>query len=139
MSSDCIFCKIIAGDVPSTTVYEDESTLAFLDINPITHGHTLVIPREHCETILAAPDGVLRSSISTVARVARAMETALGAVGVNVTQANGELAGQVVPHLHFHVIPRCADDPRATSWASGTYENQEQMRAVAKKLRAALD
>jgi len=138
MSSDCIFCKIIAGEMPAATVYEDASAIAFLDINPITRGHTLVVPREHCETILTAPDTVLKETILAVARVTRAMETALGAAAVNVTQANGELAGQVVPHLHFHVIPRCPEDPRATCWDSGKYESQEEMEAIAGTIRSAL-
>lgn len=138
MSSDCIFCKIIAGEMPAATVYEDESTIAFLDISPITRGHTLVVPREHCETILDAPDASLKETILAVAGVARAMKTALGAVAVSVTQANGELAGQVVPHVHFHVIPRCPEDPRAACWDSGKYESQGEMEAIAETLRSAL-
>lgn len=138
MDADCVFCKIVNGDLPATRVFEDDRVLAFLDIGPIAKGHTLVIPKIHVDPITSAGDAVLHAVISAVRRVARAQMDGLQAHGVNVTQANGRVAGQVVPHMHFHVIPRFSGDSRARNWHPGTYENREEMERFAARLRAAL-
>ncbi|MBN2301747.1 MAG: HIT family protein, partial [Lentisphaerae bacterium] len=99
--NNCIFCKIVAGDVPCCKVYENDNVLAFLDIAPVTKGHTLVIPKMHCNPIMDTPADVLQQVILVVQKIARAQIKSLGASGINVTQANGEIAGQIVPHIHF--------------------------------------
>jgi histidine triad (HIT) family protein len=138
MSKDCIFCKIVAGAVPGTRVYEDEDILAFMDIGPVAKGHTLVIPKAHIDSISDAPAAALQKLILIVQRIARAQIAGLGADGVNVTQANGAAAGQVVPHLHFHVIPRSLADGHDWNWKAKTYEGHTEIQAFAKRIADAL-
>ena len=108
--ADCIFCKIIAGDLPSYKVYEDDVTVAFLDIHPVNAGHTLVVPKKHSHNIFdIAPDD-WRAVAETGRKVAIAIEKGLNADGVNLAMNNREHAGQVVPHPHLHVIPRFKGD-----------------------------
>ena len=116
---NCIFCKIVAGQIPSIKLYEDADVLAFMDIGPIVKGHALVIPKAHYNPLAATPDGVLAKVIAVVRRIAQAQMEGLGADGVNVHQANGAAAGQVVPHVHFHVVPRIGCDPVQPVWRSG--------------------
>jgi len=136
---DCIFCKLIAGEIPSTRVYEDADTLAFLDIAPIINGHTLVIAKTHVDPLTAASPAVLAACMATVQRVAQAHMDALGADGVNIHQANGTAAGQVVPHLHIHVIPRFADDGHHWNWQGHAYKDITEMQALGRKLIAAIE
>jgi histidine triad (HIT) family protein len=103
---ECLFCKIAGGEIPSDKVYEDSKFLAFLDINPRNPGHTLVIPKKHYETILDMPDGELGDLLLMVKKVASAVKESMKADGISVGQSNGRAAGQVIPHVHFHVIPR---------------------------------
>jgi len=138
MNSDCIFCKIVAGRLPACKVYEDADTLAFMDIGPIVSGHTLVIPKIHVDPLTAAPAAVLQKLIIVVQRIARAQLKAFKADGVNVMQANGRAAGQVVPHLHFHVIPRFAADGHHWNWQPRPYARAEDMNVLAEKIKAAL-
>ena len=138
MSSDCIFCKIVAGTIPSCRVYEDPDTVAFLDIGPVVKGHTLVIPREHHDPITGTPDAVLQKLIVVAKKIAQAQKDGLGADGMNVTQANGKVAGQVVPHIHFHVIPRFEQDGHHWNWNPKQYDNPEQMEQVARRIREAM-
>lgn len=138
MNTDCIFCKIVAGQLPSCKVYEDADTLAFMDIGPIIPGHTLVIPKAHVDPITATPPLVLQKLILVVQRIARAQLKAFKADGVNVVQANGQAAGQVVPHLHFHVIPRFAGDGHHWNWKPRPYAQSDEMSALAAKIKTAL-
>ncbi len=108
---DCLFCKIIAGEIPSIQVDEDERTLSFMDISPATPGHLLVIPKQHSDNILEADPADLTAVALTAQRMAHRVIETLGAAGVNVQNACGTAAGQTVFHVHFHVIPRYADDP----------------------------
>ncbi len=110
MKNDCIFCKIIAGEVPSYKVYEDADTLAFLDINPNNYGHTLVIPKDHFENIYTTPDETLCKVMIVVRKLSTAIRNGMEADGVNVTINNEPAAGQVVDHLHIHIIPRHEGD-----------------------------
>jgi len=110
MTEDCIFCKIVRGEIPSSKVYEDENIFAFLDIAPVHKGHTLVIPKEHFETILDIPEEELKELILAVKKIAIAVEKSVGADGFVITMSNKKAAGQVVPHAHFHIIPRFEDD-----------------------------
>jgi len=138
MKSDCIFCKIVAGQLPSCKVFEDADTLAFMDIGPIVPGHTLVIPKIHVEALPTAPPAILQKLIRVVQNIARAQLSAFKADGVNVIQANGRAAGQVVPHLHFHVIPRFATDGHHWNWTPHPYAKSEEMGALAEKITGAL-
>ncbi|QQR76986.1 HIT family protein [Candidatus Nomurabacteria bacterium] len=106
----CIFCKIIKGEIPCTKVYEDEVGLAFLDVNPINPGHTLLIPKEHHENIHEMPDELLEKLMPTAKKIANAIKFSIGATGINIGQNNGTDAGQVIWHYHMHIIPRFAGD-----------------------------
>jgi histidine triad (HIT) family protein len=138
MNPDCIFCKILAGTLPCVRVWEDEGALAFLDIGPIVKGHTLVIPREHHEFLTDLPPQTLRRLALAVQRIARALLAALGAEGVNVTLANGRAAGQLVPHVHFHVIPRFATDGHHWNWTARKYADRQEMKEFGDRIAAAL-
>ncbi len=109
-NTDCIFCKIVAGEIPSEKIYEDEVVLAFLDIQPATRGHALVIPKAHHENLVATPLPLLEALIAAVQKIAAAAVRATGAEGFNVLQSNNRCAGQEVPHVHFHVVPRKSGD-----------------------------
>ena len=121
---DCIFCKIVKGEIPATKVYEDEHTIAFLDIAPAAQGHTLVIPKEHHEKISDTPNEILEKVIDTVKKVGNALLKEND--GFNVMQNNNKAAGQLVPHLHFHVIPRKENDGLDIAhWKSKKYDEGE--------------
>jgi histidine triad (HIT) family protein len=107
---DCIFCKIIAGEIPSYKVYEDDYSLAFLDISPITKGHSLVLPKTHVPKLSSLEDDYLSGLMIALKKMARAVEDALQPEGLNVFINQGEVAGQVVPHLHIHLVPRTTGD-----------------------------
>jgi histidine triad (HIT) family protein len=139
MNGDCIFCKLVAGEIPAAKVYEDEHTLAFMDIGPVVKGHTLVVPKQHSDPITGTPDEVLQRLIVVCKKVAQAQVDALGADGMNVTQANGRVAGQVVPHIHFHVIPRFEKDGHHGNWIPKTYDSPAEMEAFAAKIRGAME
>lgn len=138
MSDDCVFCRIIKGELPAAKVYEDADVLAFMDIGPVAKGHTLVIPKLHCNPITHAPAETLAKVIGVVQIVARAQFKALQAAGVSVSQANGAAAGQVVPHVHFHVIPRYGNDGPRLHWVAGKYDSPQEIEGYAARLRAAL-
>jgi histidine triad (HIT) family protein len=110
MPDDCIFCKIVAGDIPSRTVYEDDTVFAFLDVNPLAPGHTLVIPKDHHETLGDLPDDTAADVFAALHRLAPTVEDAVDADASNVAFNNGEAAGQEVPHVHGHIIPRFEGD-----------------------------
>ena len=139
MSTDCIFCKIVAGEIPCTKVYEDETTMAFMDIGPVVKGHTLVIPKEHHDPITEVPDAILSDVIITAKKIARAQKKGLNADGINVTQANGKSAGQEVPHIHFHIIPRFENSANPKNWIPGKYSSIEEMNQVAALIKSAIE
>jgi histidine triad (HIT) family protein len=112
---DCLFCKIVAGELPATKVDEDERTIAFMDINPATRGHALVIPRDHVRDLLEIDPGELAACAAAAQRLARRVTERLGADGVNLLNSCGAAAWQTVFHFHVHVIPRYADDPARDS------------------------
>jgi len=113
---DCLFCKIVAGEIPATRVAEDDRTIAFMDINPATRGHVLVVPREHANDLLAIDPEDLAAVAKTAQRVAATMPDRLGADGVNLLNSCGREAWQTVFHFHLHVIPRYAADPLRLPW-----------------------
>jgi histidine triad (HIT) family protein len=128
---DCIFCKIVAGDIPAYKVYEDDKVLAFLDIAPVNYGHTLVIPKEHFVNLEEIPEDKLTAVVAVVKKIGQALKQGLGVVGYNVQLNNDPVAGQVVPHLHFHVIPRQAGDGLRL-WPQGKYADGEAEEVVEK-------
>jgi len=113
---DCIFCKIVAGEVPSFTLFEDDATLAFMDINPANEGHALVIPKEHAVDLYAVPDEALTRTTVTAKKVAAAVARTLNPDGLNLVQCNGAAAAQSVMHFHVHVLPRSKNDGLAMNW-----------------------
>jgi histidine triad (HIT) family protein len=113
---DCIFCQILAGQIPATIVGEDERTVAFMDINPATRGHVLVIPRAHAEDLLSIDPDDLRAVAVASQRQAALAKERLGADGVNLVNSCGASAWQTVFHFHMHVIPRYVDDPLRLPW-----------------------
>ncbi|MFH0856297.1 MAG: HIT family protein [bacterium] len=122
--TDCIFCKIIRGDVPSYKVYEDDFIYAFLDIIPINKGHILVVPKEHHENILDTPEELLCKIIKVVKNIAPIALKAVGSEGFNLGVNNGTIAGQIVSHLHFHIVPRFLYDGHQL-FQGGAYEAGE--------------
>ncbi len=134
--SDCLFCKIIRGELPSYKVYEDEHTMAFLDINPVNAGHTLVVPKKHSTNIFdIAPEDW--ATLAETARVLSiAVENALDADGVNIAMNNREHAGQIVDHPHLHIIPRFKGDGLKLMPQRSYTDNEAE--PVAEKIRAAL-
>lgn len=133
----CVFCRMVAGEIPVTKVYEDEAVLAFLDIGPISHGHTLLIPKQHCGRIDECDPKILAQVASRLGKVSKAVAVAMDADGYNVLSNNGSAAGQVVEHLHFHVIPRKTGDAVFSEWPSYGYE-EGQIEEFAAKIRANL-
>jgi histidine triad (HIT) family protein len=131
---DCLFCKIVAGEIPSTRVDEDERTVAFMDINPATRGHALVIPRRHAANLLEIEAEDLEATIAAAQRLARAASERLGADGVNLINSCGAAAWQTVFHFHIHVIPRYADDPLKLPWTPAPGD-AEEIAAAAQQLR----
>ena len=113
---DCLFCKIVAGEIPSTRVMEDERTIAFMDINPATRGHLLVIPRAHATDLLDVSQEDLAACAAAAQQLAIRVKERLGADGVNLLNSCGQAAWQTVFHFHVHVIPRYANDPLRLPW-----------------------
>lgn len=137
MADECIFCKIIKGEIPAGKLYEDDRVVAFLDIGPLSDGHCLVIPKEHYERLDECPAEVAAAVISKVGPIAKAIVSATGAAGYNVLNNNGSCAGQLVEHVHFHIIPRNAGDGLFTQWPSKQYPQgraEELLQAIKKHL-----
>ena len=133
MSNNCIFCKIIAGEIPCDKIYEDDKVLAFLDINPINRGHALVIPKKHYLDLLECPDDLAEYLIRVVKKTGKAVLKVVEADAFNVGLNNGAAAGQVVNHVHWHIIPRFKGDGLET-WPDGSYESNEEKAQVASKI-----
>ncbi len=133
MMDGCIFCKIVKGEIPSEKIYEDEFVMAFMDISPANKGHALVIPKEHYETMLDIPEKLLEKVASGTKKVAGAMVDGLSVEGFNVLNNNKSVAGQVVDHLHFHIIPRFEGDGVDMSFPHTKYDEGE-MKEYAEKI-----
>jgi histidine triad (HIT) family protein len=134
---DCIFCRIVAGQIPCLKLVEDDTTIAFMDINPANPGHALAVAKGHYSTIDAIPPDVLGDVARTAQRVARAALKALEPYGLSLVQANGEGAAQSVPHLHFHIIPRRRGDGLLINWQAVPGDRAD-IETVCTRLRAAL-
>jgi histidine triad (HIT) family protein len=137
MSADCVFCKIRDGQIPSMKVYEDEATLVFMDINPLTSGHCLVVTRRHAATLWEAEVADLQAAIATARKVALGLREALKPDGLNMLQANGAAAFQSVPHFHLHLIPRWVRDGKGFDWTP-VPGDREQITRIGERLREAL-
>jgi len=128
----CVFCQIVKGEIPSEKIYEDDRIFAFLDISPVNKGHTLVIPKEHYKDLSSTPDYILQELAIATARLAQAVKKGVKADAFNLGLNNGRIAGQIVPHVHFHIIPRFKDDD-LKHWPSKKYkegEIEEVVRAI---------
>jgi len=124
LMTDCVFCKIVAGEIPSFKVYEDEEFLAFLDINPLARGHALLIPKAHFEDVFDIPEEVLGQLAARAKGVSEAICKGLGASGVNLLHASGKSAQQSVFHFHLHLIPRFENDGLNT-WPKSNYSEED--------------
>jgi histidine triad (HIT) family protein len=128
---DCLFCKIVAGEIPSTRVDEDERTVAFMDINPATKGHLLVVPREHSSDLLEVPGEDLDAVMRMAQKLAKRVTERLDADGVNLLNSCGPAAWQTVFHFHVHVIPRYDTDPLRLPWVPAPGDRDEIAAAAA--------
>ncbi len=130
--SDCIFCKIANGEIPSATVYEDDNFRAILDIAPSHKGHTIILPKIHAANIFELPEDIAKEIFPVAKKVATAIRETTGCDGVNILQNNGAAAGQSVFHLHVHVVPRFEGDGILPVWPQGSYEEGEAAELAAK-------
>jgi histidine triad (HIT) family protein len=136
--SNCIFCKIANGEIPSYKVFEDHDIIAFLDVNPASRGHTLVVPKDHFSSVVSTPKAILDKAFEVAQLVAQAEIAQLGATGVNIITNAGKSAGQTVPHFHIHVIPRYDDDGLKLEFPPKQLENS-QMDAIKDSIIKGLD
>ena len=136
--SDCIFCKIVAGDIPACKILENDAALGFMDIGPVSEGHVLLIPREHYETIDDLPEDVAAAVLKRLPQLVAAVKTVTGCQGVNVLQNNGTIAGQLVPHVHFHIIPRNPGGKFNFNWPMSKY-SESRMEELGRQLKEAID
>jgi histidine triad (HIT) family protein len=128
---DCIFCKIVAGELPSQIVDHDERTIAFMDISPATRGHALVVPRRHSRDVLEIEPDDLEATIGAAQRLARRVKERLGADGINLYNSCGSAAWQTVFHFHIHLIPRYDGDPLRLLWTPSPGDSEEIAEAAA--------
>lgn len=135
MHNNCLFCSIIAGDIPSAKIFENDEVYAFLDINPCTKGHTLLIPKYHAETLLELPAEYGPSLLDATKIIGNALMQELGATGFNSVQNNFTSAGQVIFHAHWHIIPR-HDDDKLFDIPQGKYASNEEMVGLAQAIAA---
>lgn len=130
---NCIFCKIIAGEIPSTTVYEDDDFRGILDVNPAARGHVIILPKNHAANIFELPDEDASKVMVVAKKIATAIKKAYKCDGVNILQNNGEAAGQTVFHLHVHVIPRYENDTVNVGWKQG--DMPEDLDMIAQEIK----
>ena len=123
--TNCIFCKIANGEIPSSTIYEDEDFRVILDLGPASRGHALILPKNHYQDVCALDETVAAKALPLAAKIGAAMKEALGCSGFNVVQNNGKSAGQTVFHFHIHVIPRYDGGPEMVSWKPGEATAEE--------------
>jgi histidine triad (HIT) family protein len=134
---DCVFCRIVRGELPASIVHEDDACIAFMDFGCVHPGHTLVVAKEHATNLLDLDDALAGRVFTGVARVAKAVQAAFHPDGLSVYQANGMAAGQTVFHFHVHVVPRWTHDRMAVAWPTTT-PTREALEASAALIRAAM-
>lgn len=132
----CIFCKILAGEIPSVSVYEDECFRAILDVSPAARGHVIILPKEHAADIFELSEETASKLMPVAKKIAEAVKKATGCEGINILQNNGAAAGQTVFHLHVHIIPRYEKDTVSIGWKTG--ETPADMETIAEEIRAGL-
>ena len=132
---DCIFCKIINGEIPAVKVLDEELVVAFMDINPSSKGHMLVVPKNHAENIFEISESDLATLIKAVKRCAKAVKEALNAEGITILQLNGKASDQIVPHLHIHIIPRWKNDGLSISNWEMKPGDMEEIKNIALKVK----
>lgn len=130
-NSECVFCKIVSVDIPASVVYEDDAVICFLDINPLAPGHLLVVTREHFARLTDVPGNVSSKIGSMLPAAGKALLEVTGASGFNVLNNEGTVAGQLVQHVHFHLIPRFEGDGLGYRWAAGSYEEGKAAQLAA--------
>ncbi len=135
--NECLFCKIVQGQVPSYKVYEDDTIMAFLDSKPVNRGHALIVPKVHASSLLETPTHTLTDMMTAVPGLAKAIMKAVGAQAFNLMVNTGKESGQLVDHVHMHVIPRF-DGDGYKHWMGKHYDNDTQANEVANAIRAAL-
>lgn len=133
--SDCIFCKIVAGDIPCFKLHEDADTIAFMDINPVNPGHALIVHKVHHKDLFEIPAGNIAAVTRTAQKVAKALQTTLEPAGMNLLQCNGPAAKQSVLHFHMHVIPRHMEDGQTMNWEL-VQGDMDEIGALAEQIRA---
>lgn len=135
MKDNCIFCKIVAGEIPSYTIYEDDDFKAFMDISPAAKGHTILVPKKHMENVFEIDENTASKILPIAAKIAKALNEELQCDGMNILQNNGEIAGQTVMHYHIHLIPRYKDDKVVVKWVEEEYTGEplDQLCARIKK------
>ena len=131
--NNCLFCKIVSGEIPCNKIYEDKNFLAFLDINPVNKGHTLVIPKKHSKNILDIEEETLKNLMVVVQKLSKQIKTALKSDGINIIINNEPIAGQVIFHTHVHIIPRF-DGDNIKHWPSKKYTGKELL-VIAKEIK----
>ena len=135
--ADCLFCKIIAGEIPCFKLFENDETLAFMDINPANEGHALVIPKEHAADVHAVSDSAITATIKTAKKIAAAIDKTLNPDGLNLLQCNGPAAAQSVFHFHMHVLPRQDGDELKLNWGLKPGD-MDAIGALAERIRGNL-
>lgn len=136
LNNGCIFCKIVKGEIPCYKIYEDKEVLAFLDINPVNPGHVLVIPKNHYELLEDLPDELLVKIIFVVKKLVPSVKNAVKSKGINLGLNNGREAGQLIPHVHFHIMPRFERDGHRL-W-EGKKLSDEQMKSIVEQIKKVL-
>ncbi len=129
--SDCIFCKIANGEIPSATLYEDDDFRVILDLGPASKGHSLILPKAHAANIFEMPRDLLGKAMALAGDIGEKLVKGLPCDGLNVVQNNGESAGQTVFHFHIHLIPRMKDDHAGVSWKPGTLTEEDKQAVLA--------
>lgn len=129
---NCIFCKIAAGEIPSTTIYEDEDFRVILDIEPASKGHALILPKEHYANLYELDDTLASKVLVLAKKLTTALKEVLGCDGYNIVQNNGEAAGQTVFHFHMHLIPRYKGDTVQIGWKPGTLTDETKEKIISK-------
>jgi len=132
---DCIFCKIIDGEIPAVKVLDKDQVIAFMDINPASRGHMLIVPKKHVENIFEISEDDLSAVMNAVKRCAQAVRQALKAEGITVLQLNGKASDQIIPHLHVHIMPRWQNDRLSVSQWEMKEGDREELQEIARKVQ----
>jgi len=129
---ECVFCKIVAGEMPSHKIYEDDKVVAFLDINPVNPGHTLIAPKVHYDNVLDTPDDILQHMIVVIKKITPAILKGVGSESCNIEINNGAIAGQIIMHNHWHIMPRFKDDGHRLLFEGEPYKEGEAEKIAGK-------